>query len=185
MKPKRVRIALALGVVVLLPVAAFGQTIVQPAPAPAPVVVQPPPGQVVIPPAQQAVTETSTGPSALLVGGLIGFGISYGASVAVAATSDHPGDHHLYVPVIGPWLDLANRGSCPVEKTSCDSETTNKVFLVIDGVIQGGSAISVVAGLLSPAETRTKTTTVARKGIHLTPVSYGRGSPGLAAFGSF
>src|SRR5262249_55217274 len=99
-------------------------------------------------------------------------------------SSNHDGDHHLYVPIVGPWLDIANRGNCPVNNTACDNETTNKVLLGIDGVIQGASAVAVVYGLLSPPTAR-HTTTVAQKGVHFTPVSYGAGSPGLAAFGSF
>jgi len=178
---------LALGLAVLLPATAFAQTVeVQPAAQTPPVVVQPPPpssSTVVIPPAQQTVVESDTGPNPMLVGGLVGFGASYGAAVIVAATSNHDGDHHLYVPIVGPWLDIANRGNCPASSTACDSETTNKVLLGIDGVIQGASAIAVVYGLLTPpsrAETR-----VSQKGVHFAPVSYGSGSPGVAAFGAF
>src|SRR5262249_60754595 len=137
---------------VLLPAAAFAQTVqVQPAPAPAPVVVQqapPPPSPVVVPPARETVTETDTGPNPLLMSGLVGFGASYGAAVIVAASSDHQGDNRLYVPILGPWLDIADRGDCPVRSSKCDNETTNKVLLAADGVIQGASALAIVGGIL-------------------------------------
>ena len=45
----------------------------------------------------------------LLATGFVTFGVGYGAAVLVAGTSDHQGDNHLYVPIIGPWLE--SRGS--------------------------------------------------------------------------
>jgi hypothetical protein len=175
----------------MIPAAASAQTVqVQPAPAPAPVVVeqQPPPPAptVVVPPAREAVTETDTGPNALLMSGLVGFGASYGAAVIVAASSDHQGDNRLYVPILGPWLDIADRGDCPVKNSACDNETTNKVLLVADGVIQGVSALAIVGGIVSAgSDHTTRTTTVSQRGVHFAPVSYGPASPGVAAFGSF
>lgn len=190
MKLPRAQFGVALGLALLLPAAAFAQTVeVQPAPAPAPVVVEqtPPPAPTVyVPPARETVTETDTGPNALLMSGLVGFGASYGAAVIVAASSDHQGDNRLYVPVVGPWLDIADRGSCPVKNSACDNETTNKVLLVADGVIQGASALAIVGGILSVgSEHHSRTTTVSQTGVHFTPVSYGPASPGLAAFGSW
>ena len=41
----------------------------------------------------------------LATGGLTLLG-SYIPSIVVAASSDHDGDNWLYVPVIGPWVDL-------------------------------------------------------------------------------
>ena len=115
--------------------------------------------------------------------GLVTFGLAYGASVIVAAGSSHAGDNRLYVPVLGPWLDLGSRGTCPVEKQSCDSETTNKVLLVGDGIIQAAGAITMFSGLLLPDHhvVATKNFTVAQ----IVPVTFGSGNPGLAAYGSF
>jgi len=188
MKLQRAPFGIALGLAVLFPAAAFAQTVqVQPAPAPAPVVVQqtPPPAPVVVPPANQTVTETDTGPNPLLMSGLVGFGASYGAAVIVAASSNHQGDNRLYVPILGPWLDIGDRGDCPVKSSACDNETTNKVLLVADGVIQGASALAIVGGILSVGSPTTTQTTVSQRGVHFAPVSYGSASPGVAAFGSW
>ena len=74
------------------------------APEPAPVVVVRPETDTV-----QTRTE-STGPDMRKIGGgIVTFGISYGVAVVVAATSDHQGDNHLYVPIVGPWLDFGDR----------------------------------------------------------------------------
>ncbi len=190
MKLQRAHFGIAVGLSLLLPAAAFAQTVeVQPAPAPQPVVVEqtpPPAPTVVVPPPRETVTETDTGPNALLMTGLVGFGASYGAAVIVAAESDHQGDNRLYVPIVGPWLDIADRGDCPIRSSACDNETTNKVLLVADGVIQGASALAIVGGILSAGSSgSTRSTTVSQAGVHFAPVSYGPATPGVAAFGSW
>jgi hypothetical protein len=129
----------------------------------------------------QVVTDTDRS-SSLLSTGLMTFGLSYGAAVLVASTSNHPGDNRLYVPLLGPWLDLGDRGSCSVAASSCDHETTNKVLLVGDGVIQAVGALTVLSGLMAPSRP------VASKGLsiaQIVPVSFGAGKPGLAAYGRF
>jgi hypothetical protein len=123
--------------------------------------------------------------SALLGTGIVVFGLSYGTSVVVAATSDHDGDHHLYVPVAGPWIDMGNRGNCPVGSSACDNETTNKILLGIDGVLQAVGAIEIIGALLSPDQD----TTVARAEppkpvVHVMPGRIGTGY-GMGAFVSF
>jgi hypothetical protein len=126
-------------------------------------------------------TSSSAG---LIVSSAVTFGLAYGASVFVAANSSHPGDNRLYVPVLGPWLDIADRGKCgSIANSSCDGETTNKILLVGDGIIQGASAIGFLAGILAPSHTAV----VASKNatVHVTPVSLAGHSPGVGAFGSF
>jgi hypothetical protein len=130
-------------------------------------------------------TVVSAGPnSAMLGSGLFTFGVPYIASVVVAANSDHPGDNNLYLPVVGPWLDFANRGDCGAfGQRSCDNETANKVLLVVDGVFQGIGALQIVGAFLSP-ETRTVTVATNPR-FKLGPSSVGRTGYGVAAVGSF
>src|SRR6516162_3853198 len=57
--------------------------------------------------------ETYTGPNrALISTGLVTFGLAYVPAVIVAGTSSLPADNHLYIPVAGPWLNLADRPAC-------------------------------------------------------------------------
>lgn len=121
--------------------------------------------------------------SSMVRSGVVTLGLSYAAAAVVAATSSHPGDNRLFVPILGPWLDLGSRGSCPVESSNCDHETTNKVLIIGDGVIQAAGAVTILAGLLhpGPAVVATKRFTIAQ----IVPVSLGAGRPGLAAFGTF
>jgi hypothetical protein len=133
--------------------------------------------------ARAEVVDDSSSSSAVFRSGLGTFGVGYLAAVVVAATSSHPGDSRLYVPVLGPWLDLGSRGDCPVSSPGCDHETINKVLIVGDGVIQAAGVVTMLAGLLHP--TRTVVATKAFSIAQIVPVSYGNGSPGLAAYGRF
>ncbi len=132
-------------------------------------------------------TET-TGPDLRRIGGgIVVFGISYGVSVVVAASSGHQGDSHLYVPIVGPWLDFGDRGHCP-QTGSCDGETTNRVLLVADGIFQAVGALSVVSGFLfqkTSDVTTTKTGSAIEPIVQITPMEYAHGGLGLAALGRF
>jgi hypothetical protein len=140
--------------------------------------------------AVQDRTET-TGPNrTMLHTGVWTLGLSYVPAIIVAAESERHGDKNLYLPVAGPWMDLASRGACP-PNTRCTNETTNKALLVIDGIFQGVGALDIVGSFLLP-ETRTVTTRASKKGemhvgalsFRLTPVRMNSGY-GLSAIGSF
>jgi hypothetical protein len=135
----------------------------------------------------QAVHETVTesGPNrALLSSGLFAVGVPYVASVVVATESDHAGDKNLYLPVVGPWLDLADRGGCNgVGQTPCTTETGNKVLLVLDGIIQGIGALDLVGAFVFP-ETRTVTVSE-RPRVFVAPAYLGKDGYGVAALATF
>ena len=135
-------------------------------------------------PARAQVVVDSGGSSSLVTSGLVTFGLAYGAAAVVAATSNHPGDNRLYVPLLGPWLDLGDRGKCSVGMASCDHETINKVLIVGDGVIQAVGALTLLRGLMEPT-TRPVASTKSFSIAHIVPVTFGSGRPGLAAYGSF
>ncbi len=149
-------------------------------------VVQAPPQTVVAQPAPVAEQAGYSGPNrALIATGLVTFGLSYIPGVIVAGESSQPADHHLYVPVAGPWLDLANRPACGPNNVGCDTENTNKVLLVVDGVFQGLGVLSVVAGFLSPEHEVVTAAEAQKPTLHFTPAEMGAGGVGAAAFGTF
>lgn len=130
-------------------------------------------------------TQSYTGPNRALVGtGLVTFGLSYIPAVIVASQSDQQADHHLYVPVVGPWLDLVNRPACGPESVQCDTETTNKVLIGVDGVFQGIGALTTIVGFLAP-EHETEVVTTSKPSVHVSPARMGAGGYGLTAFGNF
>jgi hypothetical protein len=143
--------------------------------------------QVVIESTPSASVESSgTLPNrSLLRSGVFTLGASYVPALVVAIESDRPSDDHLYVPIVGPWLDLANRGDdCD---GGCGKETTNKVLLVTDGVFQGIGALQILGSLIFP---ETRAVTIAKSDgtpaltFMVAPTTIAQGS-GLVAYGSF
>jgi hypothetical protein len=117
----------------------------------------------------------------LLVSGAVLLGVPYLTSFVVASQSQHPGDSHLYVPIAGPWLDLYNRPSCSAASTNCDVETTNKVGLVIDGILQGVGTLQMFGAFVFPEKrivTRSRRETAS---LRITPAKVGSTGYGLAA----
>jgi hypothetical protein len=131
-------------------------------------------------------TTYSTGPSMAMVGSGIGtFTLSYLPAVVVGATSGLDADRTLFVPLAGPWLDLTQRPRCgPI--VSCNTEDTDKVLLITDGVFQAIGAISIVGGFLTTTrETRTVRAADMRPTLRISPASVGGKGYGLIALGSF
>ncbi len=176
-----------------------------PAPAPAqaqaPVVVTPPPAQsspVVVSAAPSAPVEDHPAAveadhghdwrpnRALLMTGLIVGGVPYIASMTVAATSGHPGDSDLWVPVVGPWLDVGDRGGCP-SGHSCAAEVGNKALLVGDGILQSVGVLEVVGSFIFPETTHVTTIQTSKAGgwVSFSPARMGAGGYGVSAVGQF
>jgi hypothetical protein len=135
---------------------------------------------------QPAVEGTGMLPNrSLLRSGVFTLGASYVPALVVAIESDRPSDDHLYAPIVGPWLDLANRGDdCD---GGCGKETVNKVLLVTDGVFQGIGALQIIGSLIFP---ETRAVTIAKSDgtpaltLSIAPTTTAQGS-GLVAYGSF
>lgn len=118
--------------------------------------------------------------------GALVFAGSYGTSVIVAgASSNDRGNERLYVPVLGPWLALNDRGSCDITRSSCDRETSAKVLLVADGVFQAAGIIGMLDGVLQPTSRRvvTRSAKLDTK-LHVKPTAV-HGDPGIAVWARF
>jgi hypothetical protein len=141
---------------------------------------------VVVESAPPAVESSGTLPNrSLLRSGVFTLGASYVPALVVAIESERPADEHLYAPVVGPWLDLADREDC---QGDCDGETLNKVLLVADGVFQGIGALQILGAFVFP-ETRTGVTISRSDGspavaFTVAPGKVARGT-GLIATGEF
>ncbi len=124
----------------------------------------------------------------LFLSGFFMFGVPYIASVGVAAGSSHPGDERLYVPFAGPWLDLNSRPQCRTNSIECDTETTNRVLLVGDGILQGLGALQILGSFIFP-ETRMVSASVPATALtpkmQISPAKVGPGAYGLSAVGVF
>jgi hypothetical protein len=124
--------------------------------------------------------EETTPDTGMIGTGVIVLGSTYIASMVVAARLGHEGDRQLYVPVVGPWLDLAKRPECASGRTDCTNETTNKVLLVGDGVLQAVGVLQILGGFAFP-ETRIVTKSVS---FSVSP-TVGASQLGFTAHGSF
>lgn len=146
-------------------------------------VVRAPPGeQVYVEPRGETATSTYVPNVGLVASGAVLFLGGYIPSIVVAASSSNSSDNMLWIPVVGPWLDLGDRGGCPVGR-SCDTETTNKMLLIGDGILQGVGVLALAAGFIFPQKT---TTYVAKPRVRLTPMQLGRGpSMGAGVVGTF
>ena len=104
------------------------------------------------PPPPAPVAETTTaysGPSWAVVGtGLIIFTAAYVPVVAFGAESGQSVDHRLYIPVAGPWIDLAERNLCVAGNLDCDHEIANKLLLAASGIFQGIGVLTALAGFI-------------------------------------
>ncbi|MBK7074571.1 MAG: hypothetical protein IPH44_19970 [Myxococcales bacterium] len=146
-------------------------------------VAEPEPVVVVATQQPAAVEEYNRWDSRTFLTGAVVFGVGYGAAAITAGVSDRSADERLYVPLVGPWLDLADRGDCDVGNQACDNETTKKVLIVADGVVQAVGVLLVLDALLFP--TQVHRTTVAGNDVRLTPVAMAHGGRGLGLAGSF
>lgn len=123
------------------------------------------------------------GPSRpLLWSGIFTAGVPYAASVVVGAESSNTADRALFIPIAGPWVDLSQRGGCPVSTSSCNGETLNKVLLVGDGIFQGIGALTIVSAFLFPR--RGPYGHASNRDFHISPLSL-RSGGGLLAVGTF
>lgn len=127
------------------------------------------------------VSEETSPNSGLITSGVVLLGATYASSLVVATTtSDYDPDKKLYVPIAGPWMDLAERkGECGRTRGhSCDNEDLYDVLLVADGIGQGIGALQIVGGFVFPVHhtvtTEAKWTLVP----HVSPYMLGLGAVG-------
>jgi hypothetical protein len=132
-------------------------------------------------------TSAQAGPNSDLIGvGIFTIALPYFASVGVAMGSDL--DRDLYIPVAGPWLDLAHRPDCGgYRMAQCnDMEPFYKVLLIEDGILQGIGALEVLAGLASSSPHRpTETARASKPTLRVAPTVVGRTGYGIGAVGTF
>jgi hypothetical protein len=119
----------------------------------------------------------------MIVSGLFTFGLAYSVSALVAATTDDEANDELYMPIVGPWRAIQERGDCPVAEADCAHETTVKIRLGVLGVFQAIGAATFLYGLVH--ERKVNRATVAGQEMDFVPVSMAGGGRGLAVTGSF
>jgi hypothetical protein len=106
--------------------------------------------------------------SVLLVG-------AYVPTAVLTATNNQ--DRSLYIPVVGPWLHLADRK--PGEDAGIAA------LIAASGIVQGAGVIIMGASMFIPEKVPVATIQAGNVKINLSPTSYGRGTAALGAVGTF
>lgn len=128
----------------------------------------------------------SEGPNrTLLWTGVTVFAVTYtGSVVAGGVAGDRVEDKNLFIPVVGPWLDLGQR-NCEFRGCNDDEEVVFKSLIVASGIAQGAGVLLAVSSFFVP---NSKQTTIATAKpapeVRFTPVSYAGGA-GVGAVGRF
>jgi hypothetical protein len=121
----------------------------------------------------------------LLSTGMGLFIMSYGPSVVAGAMSDRSEDKRLFVPVAGPWLNLAHR-DCRANPCG-ETEDVARAMILTSGVVQGAGALMTLGSLLIPERTTISERprgASAKPEVKVVPVSFGTGA-GIGAVGRF
>lgn len=136
----------------------------------------PPPSSTTPPPRDTTtIYKKSTPNKAVLITGGAMFVGSYATTAALAGASDTERDKHLYIPVAGPWMALGQN----------DFSTRDTVLIAGSGVLQGAGIGLMVASLFIPEKVAAATISAGNTKFNLAPASFGVGSAGASAVGSF
>jgi hypothetical protein len=118
---------------------------------------------------------------ALLITGSSVLVSTYVTTAAFAAVNGPAADKDLYIPVVGPWINLANRGCTNGE---CPHETRDTILIAGSGVLQGVGAALAVTSFFVPEKVPAARISAGPVNMQITPTA-GLGSGGLGAIGTF
>ncbi len=115
---------------------------------------------------------------------------AYGTSAVVGLMNDRKADQRLAVPLLGPWLDLADR-QC--DQTACNAEGPSVAALIASGLLQGVGVVGVLSSIFAtdrtserPHRIKKRTAPVPALRVAPAPLAGGRGTNyGLALVGTF
>ena len=126
----------------------------------------------------------------LLFTGLTVTGVSYGLALGASYIwPDGRTSEELRVPIVGPWMAIADTG-CPEDETDCSTVllVVGAVFTGIDGVLQaGGLGIALESAFIptSSGAKREKRATSDAPSVRPVPYVAGRDGVGLGVVGTF
>lgn len=115
----------------------------------------------------------------LITGGLMLAG-SYATTAAFAGANGPDGDKDLFIPIAGPWINLANR-TCSGE---CTNETRDTLLIAGSGVLQGVGAALMITSFFVPEKIPAARIQAGPVKMQVGPTA-GAASGGLGAIGTF
>jgi hypothetical protein len=111
--------------------------------------------------------------SALLVG-------TYVTTAALAGANGPEQDKNLYIPVVGPWLNLADRTTA----SGRAGDTRDTVLIAGSGVLQGAGAALLITSFFVPEKVPAARISAGNVKMQITPTA-APGAGGLGAIGTF
>ncbi|HSN99275.1 MAG TPA: hypothetical protein VLS89_13360 [Candidatus Nanopelagicales bacterium] len=123
----------------------------------------------------------------LIAGGILVTGVAYGAGFLAASTwPDAPGASELKIPVVGPWMALANNG-CAADDPGCGFPLYFRgILTAIGGLVQLGGLAIVGEGIFMTTEARPQPRAARSQAITVMPVPMVTGqSGGFGVVGQF
>jgi len=78
------------------------------------------------------------------------FAAGYVPSVIVAIASSDTSDRYLYIPLAGPWIDLAMRNCSEPVGVRCPDSTLHGAGLFFDGLLQLAGLVGLVVAFRVP-----------------------------------
>ena len=127
----------------------------------------------------QIVYAKRTPNKALLITGASLFVSTYVTTAALAGANGGIGDKDLYIPVVGPWINIADR----VPSTR-ENNTRDTLLIAGSGVLQGVGAIMAVTSFFVPEKIPAARIQAGNVKMEVSPQA-GAGMGGLGAIGTF
>lgn len=135
-------------------------------------------------PTRTVVTKTEGPNQTLLWTGVTVFAATYtGSVIGGGVGGDRISDKNLFIPLVGPWLDLGQR-DCEFRGCNPDEEVVFKSLIIASGIAQGAGVLLAVSSFFVPETTKMTIAAKSKPDVHFTPVSYAGGA-GVGAMGRF
>lgn len=116
----------------------------------------------------------------LITGGVLLLGTYVPTAVIASTQGRNVEDSNLLIPVVGPWLNLADR-RCD----ACSGETGNVALVIGSGVLQAAGVGMVLMSFLIPEKIEAATIQAGPVKLNVAPTQVGRSGMGLGAVGVF
>ncbi len=116
---------------------------------------------------------------ALLITGSSLFVSTYATTAALAGANGGLGDKDLYIPIAGPWINIADRNGANYENNTRDT-----VLIAGSGVLQGIGALMAVSSFFVPEKVPAARIQAGNVQMQIVPQA-GAGAGGLGAVGVF
>jgi hypothetical protein len=116
----------------------------------------------------------------LITGGALLVG-TYVTTAAFAGVNGPEGDKDLFLPVVGPWINIASR-TCP--RNDCSEFDRDTALIIGSGVLQGVGAALAISSVFVPEKIEAARITAGPVKMHIVPTT-GRSSAGIGAVGTF